>query len=319
MALLLAGGCTHRRSAGGAGTEPKRDIVETGTLAAVNVCAFDAPRYPQYFWNIRITGMLDHGTEVKAGDSIIQLDTKDISEGILNDEATLETQIAALQQLEINQQVNINAMELDIKSQQASFDLKKIELESSRYESDRIRRIKELEFQQAEIAMKMGYRKLELAKLVNSKDLEIAKVRIRRTLRNIENLKRVLELLTIRTPVSGVLQISRNPRTQVMVNVGDMATPNYSIASVPELAHMKVETVINEIDFLKIHTGQKVAVRLDAMPSQVFDGEIAYIGKLCHPRELNSREKVFDVEVTIDKYDERLKPGMTVSCEFLSD
>jgi len=56
---------------------------------------------------------------------------------------------------------------------------------------------------------------------------------------------------------------------------------------------------------------------LDALPKVIFDGEVTYIGKLCRLKERNSRQKVFDVEVTIRKPDERLKPGMTVSCEFL--
>jgi hypothetical protein len=56
---------------------------------------------------------------------------------------------------------------------------------------------------------------------------------------------------------------------------------------------------------------------LDALPKVAFEGEVIYIGKLCRPKERNSRQKVFDVEVKILKPDDRLKPGMTVSCEFL--
>ena len=78
------------------------------------------------------------------------------------------------------------------------------------------------------------------------------------------------------------------------------------------------EKHVNEIDFLKIHVGQKVAVRLDAMHDVVFDGEISYIGKLCHQKwGSDLKQMVFDVEVKLLVSDERLRPGMTVSCEFL--
>jgi hypothetical protein len=53
------------------------------------------------------------------------------------------------------------------------------------------------------------------------------------------------------------------------------------------------------------------------MRKVVFEGEIVYIGKLSRLKDQKSRQKVFDVEVKIIKPDERLKPGMTVSCEFL--
>ena len=80
---------------------------------------------------------------------------------------------------------------------------------------------------------------------------------------------------------------------------------------------MKVNTTISENDFMKIAVGQKVTVRLDALPKVEFEGEIMYVGKLCRLKENKSKQKVFDVEVKILKSDERLKPGMTVSCEYL--
>jgi hypothetical protein len=55
------------------------------------------------------------------------------------------------------------------------------------------------------------------------------------------------------------------------------------------------------------------------MPKLKFMGEISYIGKLCHLKNEKSKQKVFDVEVRILKSDARLKPGMTVSCEYLQN
>jgi multidrug resistance efflux pump len=126
-----------------------------------------------------------------------------------------------------------------------------------------------------------------------------------------------LPALTIRTPISGVFQIDKNRMTDDLVKLGDNVYAGTNMANVPDLTHMKVNTFINETDFLKIRLGQKVAVRLDALPKIVFDGEIAYIGKLCRLKDPKSKQKVFDLEVNMLKPDERLKPGMTVGCEFL--
>jgi multidrug efflux pump subunit AcrA (membrane-fusion protein) len=86
------------------------------------------------------------------------------------------------------------------------------------------------------------------------------------------------------------------------------------IASIPDISRMKVKTHVNEADFNKIHTGMKVIVRLDALPSVPFTGTVSEISKICLPRE---REKVFNVEVQIAESDIRLKPGMTVNCEYI--
>ena len=126
-------------------------------------------------------------------------------------------------------------------------------------------------------------------------------------------------MLTVRSTVAGAFQRGMNLRTGALLNTGDMMYTGHSMGNIPELKWMKVKTFVNENDFLKVKTGQKVIVRLDALPEIKFNGEISYIGKLCRQREQNSRQKVFDVEVKILQPDERLKPGMTVSCEFLTN
>jgi hypothetical protein len=77
---------------------------------------------------------------------------------------------------------------------------------------------------------------------------------------------------------------------------------------------MEAKTYINESDIRKVRPGMKVMVRLDALPAVPFNGIITEISKICLPRE---REKVFNVKVELIDSDIRLKPGMTVSCEYV--
>ena len=77
---------------------------------------------------------------------------------------------------------------------------------------------------------------------------------------------------------------------------------------------MKAKTYINEAEFKKVKPGMKVIVRLDALPSVPFNGIITDISKICFTRD---REKVFNVVVEIAESDLRLKPGMTVNCEYI--
>ncbi len=296
-----------------------KTIIETGELAAVNSQSFVLPRYGRYWYEMRVIGILEHGAIVKAGDSIIQLDPTEIKKFIIERESNLETQLASLEKLKVDQDNRMNEQESNIKSGIASFNLKKIELESSRFESERFRKIKELEFEQAKITLAKDEKKLKFAEVINYNDLKIQEIRVKQIQDEIKNAYGILPTLTLRTPISGVFQIAQNRRTGTLVKIGDNLYFGNNLANVPELAKMKVNTFINENDFLKIRIGQKVAIRLDAMPAVVFDGEITYIGKLCHRRDEKSKEKVFDVEVKIAKPDERLKPGMTVSCEFLEN
>lgn len=292
-------------------------IIETGELAAVNFRSFPLPRYSRHFWSMKITGLIEHGTLVEEGDSIIQLDPSDVRKMIVDWETNLDSELASLQTLLVNQENQKSEIEAAMKNEIASFNLKKIELEATRFEADRIRRIKELEFKQAELRLAKEKKKLALRQIIADNDLRIQNIRVNQIKNQIENAYSILPQLTIRTPISGVFQIGHNRRTNALLNVGDEVYPGNNMGSVPQLTWMKVNTQVDETDFLKLKVGQKVAVRLDAMPELVFDGEIAYIGKLCHLKEGQSRQKVFDVEVKMLQSDEKLKPGMTVSCEYL--
>lgn len=294
-------------------------IIETGELAAINSISFVIPRYGRQWYQMKIIGLLNHGEIVKKGDSIAQLDPADINKFILDQESNLETQLAVLEKLYVEQENREQERESRIKNELASFDLKKIELEASRFESERLRRIKKLEFDQAEINLEKEKRIYELNRIINTNDLKIQEIRVEQIRKEIANAKALLPTLTLRTPVSGVFQIELNRQNinSTLYKIGDNIYAGNNLANVPELEFMKVNTQVNETDFLKLSVNQKVAVRLDALPKVIFEGEIAYIGKLCRLKDQKSRQRVFDVEVRILKPDERLKPGMTVSCEFL--
>ena len=295
-------------------------IIETGELAAVYSKSFVLPRYGRQWYEMRIISILEHGSIVKAGDPIIQLEPTEIQRFIVNRETDLETQLASLEKMHVDQDNRINDFEAKIKTETSSFNLKKIELEASLFESELIRKIKQLEFEQAKISLIKEEKKLKLAEIINRNDLKIQEIKVRQIKTDIKDAYDILPALTVRTPISGVFQIDRNRRTRELIKVGDNVYAGNNMANVPDLTHMKVNTFINETDFLKIRLGQKVAVRLDAMPKVVFDGEVAYIGKLCLPKEAKSKskQKGFNVEINMLKTDERLKPGMTVSCEYLN-
>lgn len=297
---------------------PGNAIVETGYLEAVNSQSFVLPRFGRW-GSMRITGLVEHGSIVEAGDSIIQFDPSDIQKYITDSETRLENQQAALEKLKISQS-NTRSNELsNMKTQEANFELKKIQMEAVRFESEKTQRIRELEFRQAEITLAKEKRKMELSQLIRDKDLYIREIEMERTRRDIQNTYGLLDQLTVHTPISGVFEVMYNRRQGGgLIKVGDNIYAGNKIAMVPDLQWMKVITSVNETDILKIRQGQKVAVRLDAMSNVVFDGEITRVGKLCHQKDgTNLKQKVFDVEVTLLDSDERLKPGMTVSCEFL--
>lgn len=295
----------------------QRTIVETGELSAVRTRAFVLPRFGR-FGSFRIIGLAEHGKVIHEGDSVIQLDPTDVTKYIIERETALESQLASLEKMMVNQENRDSQAESTIKSELATYELRRLTYEAAQFESERTKKIKELEFQQATIQLKLAKRRLELNEIINENDLKIQQIRVNQIRKDIENAYNVIPQLTIRSAIPGIFQIARNRRTRQLYQIGDEVWHGNTMASVPDLTWMKVKTQINENDFLRIKEGDKVLVRLDALPEVAFEGCISDIGLFCHPKDYsNPRHKIFDVEVKLLVSDERLKPGMTVSCEFL--
>jgi multidrug efflux pump subunit AcrA (membrane-fusion protein) len=78
---------------------------------------------------------------------------------------------------------------------------------------------------------------------------------------------------------------------------------------------MKIKGFVMENDVSRMRSGIDVIVRLDALPSVAFHGRVSSLSMVCVERE---EKKVFRTEVLITESDLRLKPGMTVSCEYIT-
>ena len=319
-AVPLLVSCNGGILGGGNADEPKTTpLVETGELSAVQTKAFVLPRFGR-FGSFRIIGIEEHGKHIQPGDSVIQLDPADVTKYIVDRETALESQLASLEKMLVNQENRDSEAESTIKSELATYELRKLTLEAAQFESERTRKVKELEFQQATIQLNLAKRKLELNAIINENDLKIQQIRVDHIKQDIQDAYAIIPQLTIRSSIPGIFQITRNRRSRQLNKVGDEINNGNVMASVPDLTWMKVETQINENDFLRIKEGDKVIVRLDALPEVPFEGYISHIGLFCYAKDYSKpRQKSFDVEVRLLVSDERLKPGMTVSCEFLPE
>ncbi len=292
-------------------------IIESGELNAIDVRAFVLQRYGTYWYKMKIVGMLKHGEMVKKGDSVIQLDPTDVGKFIVEREAQLEAQKAVIAKLIIDQNNRKEQLEANLESELATYELKKLEIASTRFESDKVKKIKSLEMKQTELNMKKTKRKIELNNIAARSDMNVQKIRERQLMTDLKNARDIIPALTIRSPIDGIFQVAKNERNNEPIRIGDELYVGNMMGSVPSLKWMKVNTTVNENDYKHIVMGQKVKVRLDALPKVVFDAEVSHIGKLCYLKNENSRQKVFEIELKMLKSDERLKPGMTVSCEYI--
>jgi hypothetical protein len=293
----------------------RQSVIETGELMAVKASYIVMPQINwQYGYQFKIVGLAENGKNVQKGDSVVSVDASSIHKFILDRESMLENEKAASKKQKVEMENKIQELNAQLKSEQASFDLKKLELERIQFDTESKRKIKELEFKQATIRLNKIKRNLELRPKLNIYDSKIQDIKVIQRESEIQNAKETLDMMVIHSPQEGLFQVKTNWNGQ-NIKLGDNTYLGSMIASIPDIRLMKVNTYVNETDIVKVSHGMKVIVRLDALPNVPFNGIVSKISKICTERE---KEKVFDIVVEIPETDLRLKPGMTVSSEFIS-
>jgi len=295
----------------------RQSITETGELEAVSSSAIIMPNLGwQYGYRYKVVSMAEQGSMVKEGDTVVRIDPSTIQKFLIQKEESLESENAAAKKQSVQMQNNIQEIQAQIKSEQAQYDLRKLELERVKYESENIRKIKELEFQQATIRLNKLMRQMKIKPVLDNYDQVVQNIKVQQRIAEVASAKATLNRMSLTSPKDGLFQVGRNENYWPAkdLKVGDYVYLGQMVARIPDVKHMKVRTFVNETDFTKVSVGMKVIVRLDALPNVPFHGEITSISRVCLPRD---KEMVFNILVNVEESDVRLKPGMTVSCEYI--
>ena len=293
-----------------------QSIVETGELQAINASTLTMPRINSiYGYNFKIIELAEHGKQVQKGDPVFRVDPSAVQKYIIEKRESLENEIASANKLKAQILNNMQDLRAQLRNEQASFDIKKLQRDKSAFESDAVRKVIELEFLQSEIKLDKIKRNLMLRPKLDSLDYRIQRIKVIQKENELSAAEKTLNQLIVLSPLDGIFVISNSFRTGQIIKVGDEVYLGSVVARIPDIRTMKVKGFIPENDISRIKPGLKVIVRLDALPSVPFHGVINKLSSVCIEQD---SKKVFLTEVIISDSDLRLKPGMTVRCEYIT-
>lgn len=293
-----------------------QSIVETGELQAVNASTMTMPRINSiYGYNFKIIELAEHGKQVQKGDPVFRVDPSTVQKFIIEKRETLENEIASANKLKAQILNNMQDLRAQLRNEQASFEIKKLQLDKSAFESEAVRKVIELEFRQAEIKLDKIKKNLMLRPKLDSLDYRIQRIKVIQKENELSAAEKTLNQLIVLSPLDGIFVVASNNRTGQIIKVGDEVYLGNVVARIPDIRTMKVKGFIPENDISRIKPGLKVIVRLDALPSVPFHGIINKLSRVCIEQD---SKKVFLTEVIISDSDLRLKPGMTVRCEYIT-
>ena len=294
-------------------------ITETGELRAVHSRLISAPMIRGFYEQPKVVELAKEGTFVKKGDIIGKLDDSKVIQRFEAKKRELAIAESEMKKLKTSQQSELKELNAALKSSEADLRSTQLRAEKDQFESATNREISKLSLQIAEINHKRAIKKIEKTKIMHNEDIRIQELKVSRIKSDMEQAQKAIDAYVLRAPTNGMIEYGRiwSGDGRRKIAVGDQVWWGDEIISLPDLSQMKVTATVSEMDIGKVHVGQKAYIKLDAFPKKSFTGSIINISNISRKKDRRSKIKVFDIVVLLDNVDKILKPGMTVSCEFV--
>jgi len=334
LGLALAGGGYAAFRSGQQGNEVEVQVARVrkgefviavrtrGEIKATHSEVIAAPQAP----DLTITKLADSGKPVRKGEVVVEFDSAAQEQNLLTASTTVRTADSQITQTKASHRIvdemdNMNKMTAEFNLDRAKLEASKAEV-VSKIEGAKSRidvGISAGELDQVKNTVKAHdiSQQAELDRLQQSKD---------KTVRDMERSRGYLSKMVLRAPIDGIVNILPNPRapgswgqSPPPFKEGDRCSSGNAIVEIPDLRQMRIELKLDEVDRGKLQMGQKVKVRVDAIPDREFVADLDWISPIAQVifRGMGSSEKTFPARATLTDTDPRLRPGMSASAEII--
>ena len=298
----------------------KLTVYATGELRAgrtVNLMA------PPAGGSLRIVKLLQTGTSVRKDDLVLEFDAADqqyAMEQANTDLAEAEQQIV---KMKADQAVQASQDKLDLLT--ARYNVRRGELDTAGNEF-----IGAIEAQKNQLTLDEARRRLkqledDQAARAATSAAAMAVVQERRNKAQMakERAQGIIDNLTVKAPVDGVISVKENRDGQFFFFTG-MILPQYregdstfsgrNIADIVESGRMEVRAKVTEVDRDNLQTGQPATVQVDALPGRTFNAKVGPLSASAARGSFfeTSAVRQFDISLELEKPDPGMRAGSSL-------
>jgi HlyD family secretion protein len=295
------------------------DLNTRGEVDALNSTSVSVPGGMRRRMSLQIVDMAPEGIIVKKGDFLFQLDKSESQQRVDEQSDNLANARAELESEKANIASNMAQIQSDLEREKYSHEQAKLNLKMMEYEAEIKKQEYDLLMKKAEVALAQAEEKIKSQLIIDKATLMKAELKVRQAEAEVREAKTALDALSVTSPIDGlvVYQEIWSGNGMKKIQVGDSPWWGMPIIKIPDLAVMQAKTTVNEVDISGVRPGQNSVVTVDALEGKTYYGKITRVASLAR-RERKTNAKVFDVEVTVDSTDGRLRPGMTCQCRLIT-
>jgi multidrug efflux pump subunit AcrA (membrane-fusion protein) len=297
----------------------------TGELRANHSMMLSAPAVGGD--SLQITHLVRTGATVKKGDLVFEFDPTE-------QEYKLEQNRSELQQAEQEitkakadatvlaavDKVTLLKYKYDVR--RAELDVQKNEL-VSKIDGDK----NLLALQQARRVLEEEEKDIESHKASGQAATYLAQEKYNKAKLAMDTAQQNLDKMKVTAPMDGLVSIQKNMNASGGIFFTGMTLPDFRegdqvqsgnpVAEVVDPAGMDLTAKIGEQDRTNVQAGQAAEVVFDAMPGRVFHGKVKSVGGAGARNFFSSNSSgSFDVAITLDQMDAKLRSGFTAQVLF---
>ena len=210
--------------------------------------------------------------------------------------------------------IDPQTFEATVDQRQAALDIAKAELKVTKndivYYKKHLDRIKKLNRSQYSTDKELETAQRDYSNAIAQKTLKEAE--IKQAEAALKQAKIDLEYTRIISSVDGVV-ISREVEVGQTVAASFNTPTLFNVAE--DLTKMQIEASVVEADIAKVKDGQKVEFSVDSFPDEIFEGVVTQVRN--NPIT-TSNVVTYEVIISIDNRELKLKPGMTANVEIIT-
>lgn len=186
-------------------------------------------------------------------------------------------------------------------------------------------RLKKQEVTSANAALRQAQAALEVTLAaarqddIKEGDIVQANAQVKRSEATLKNATTQVSYTTVTAPRAGIV-------TKKYVEAGSIVTAGRSsfsgtgsgvaLVDIADVSRMFALVNVDETDIAQVEVGQEVDITVEAYPDELFTGKVTKIA----PQSVTDQNvTTIPVTVEVEMPDKRLKPGMNVTCDFVTD
>ncbi|MDO3383076.1 efflux RND transporter periplasmic adaptor subunit [Gilvimarinus algae] len=285
-------------------------IRTTGELTSAQTVELGPPTV-KYTWQHKLSYLIPEGTWVSEGQKVMAFDAQQQHTRLRDLQNNLATERQRLESQTLNTEQETEQLELDLA--QAKMELDKATLKSSNVDNLMAR----LEVEKLRIERDIAELNYAMAKVRQSNriaqmavDREITESEVERLSSEVNEQRNAIAAMEVKAPRDGIVVYIPNNEGNKPAE-GDQFSLIQKILELPDLNSLIIETTVDEPIAYKVSAGDRVDIRLDAIPERTFTGKVQSLGKIVRLKSRREPSKVFDAMVTIDNPDTSvMRPGM---------